>query len=123
MEFRKPQSIFEQIANHICNAILVDEFAAGEKIPSVRQMAAELQVNPNTMMRAYAFLQEQEVLINRRGVGFFVATDARQRIMAKGRAAFLREDLPVFFDSLIRLQIDISEIAEHFEQYKKGKIE
>jgi GntR family transcriptional regulator len=119
VEFKKPHSIFQQIADHVCNEILVGGFKEGEKIPSVRQMASELQVNPNTTMRAYAFLQEQDVLVNKRGVGFFVADDARVKITARNRRAFLREDLPLVFDSMIRLNIDISDIEEHFEQYKE----
>ena len=119
MEFKKPHSIFQQIADHVSDDILMGRLREGEKIPSVRQMAADLQVNPNTTMRAYAFLQDQDVLINMRGVGFFVAPDAREIILARNREAFLRDDLPLLFDSMIQLGIDISDIEKRFETHKK----
>jgi len=121
MEFKKPQSIFQQIADHIRNAILASEYEEGQKIPSVRQMAAELQVNPNTMMRAYTHLQEQGTLVNRRGIGFFVAEEAQKTIRAHQRTMFLDQELPGFFDSLVRLNVDFSEVQTQFDQYKKGK--
>lgn len=119
MEFRKTHTIFEQIADHICNSILSRLFGAGDKVPSVRQMAADLQVNPNTMMRAYTHLQEQGILCNRRGIGFFVAEEAPAIILDRERERFLRTEVPSLFETMNRLGIEIADLERLYKAEQK----
>lgn len=62
---------------------------------SIRDIASEMGVNPNTMMRSFDFLQQQEIIFNRRGVGYFVADNAKERILDMQRREFLEEELPL----------------------------
>ena len=64
MEFKSHQPIYLQIYFHICEMILNDKFKVGEKIMSVREMAIEVGVNPNTVMRSYELLQNKNIIIN-----------------------------------------------------------
>jgi len=120
MEFRKSHSIFEQIADHVCNSVLAGTYKEGAKIPSVRQMAGEVQVNPNTIMRAYAHLQEQGILLNRRGIGFFCVDNACEIILARNRRIFIKEDIPVVFDNMLALGIGLSELEDLFNKHRNG---
>ena len=92
MEFRDNEAIYLQIAGYVSEKILRQQWPPDDKIPSVRDLAGELQVNPNTVMRTYEFLQNQGVLYNKRGIGFFVAPDAAQHVNQLRRARFLQQE-------------------------------
>jgi GntR family transcriptional regulator len=121
MEFRENEAIYLQIAAYVGDNILLDKWALNEKIPSVRELAVDLQVNPNTVMRSYEFLQGQEVIMNKRGIGFFVTETAKERIIAFRKERFLGQELPEFFRTLQFLDISIDEIKQRFESFKAEK--
>ena len=75
------KAIYLQIADDICDKILTGTFVPDERIPSVREYAAQVEVNVNTVMRAYDYLSSLEIIYNKRGLGFFAATDARLRVI------------------------------------------
>ena len=75
MEFRKQKSIYHQIADLLSDRILASEWKQGERMASVRDVAEQLSVNPNTVLRAFDLLQESGIIFNRRGVGYFVADE------------------------------------------------
>ena len=110
MEFEAGHPIYRQIADAVCENIIAGRWKEGERLPSVRSSAAEVQVNPNTMMRSYAYLQEQGVIENRRGLGYFVAPGAGEKIVALRRRRFLEEELPRLFRSMELLGVDIREV-------------
>ncbi|GAB4041253.1 GntR family transcriptional regulator [Spirosoma gilvum] len=117
MDFRDKQAIYLQIAEHVSEQILLGRWPNGEKILSVRDLAAELEVNPNTVMRTYDFLSQKGVIANKRGIGYFPTDDAADRIRAYRREQFLENDLPVFFKNLYLLGIDLTEIETRYEQF------
>jgi DNA-binding transcriptional regulator YhcF (GntR family) len=117
MDFRDKQAIYLQIAEYVSEQILLNRWPAGEKISSVRELAAELEVNPNTVMRTYEFLSQKAVIANKRGIGYFPTNDANDRIRDYRREQFLENDLPVFFKNLYLLGIDLSDIEARYEQY------
>jgi GntR family transcriptional regulator len=119
MEFRENEAIYLQIAAYVSEHILLGKWPAEHKIPSVRDLAGELQVNPNTVMRTYEFLQNQEVIYNKRGIGFFVAPAGISRIKEYRKERFLQQDLPEFFRNLFLLDISLEEIEKRFKQFKK----
>jgi len=80
MEFRENPAIYIQIADYVSEQVLLGKWKLGEKIISIRDLAIELEVNPNTVQRAYEFLQQREIISNRRGVGYFVEEEAKERI-------------------------------------------
>lgn len=118
MDFRDKQAIYLQIADYVSEQILLNRWGEeGEKIPSVRDLAAELEVNPNTVMRTYDFLSQQGVIANKRGIGYFPAEDANDRIKTYRREQFLANDLPVFFKNMYLLGIELPEIESRYEQF------
>ncbi|GAB3998329.1 GntR family transcriptional regulator [Spirosoma daeguense] len=117
MDFRDKQAIYLQIAEHVSEQVLLGRWPVGEKILSVRELAAELEVNPNTVMRTYDFLSQKGVIANKRGIGYFPTDDAVERIRAYRREQFLENDLPVFFKNLYLLGIELPEIEARYEQF------
>lgn len=118
MEFKDNEAIYLQIAGYVCDHILLGKWPAEEKIPSVRELAVSLEVNPNTVMRTYELLQNQELIYNKRGIGFFVAFNAADKIKTMRKERFLQQDLPAFFKSISLLEIDMDEIEQRYIEYK-----
>jgi GntR family transcriptional regulator len=119
MEFRQSQSIYLQIADYVCEKILLEEWKAKEKIPSVRELAMMLEVNPNTVMRTYEFMQQQDIIFNQRGIGYFVADNAIKNVRLYRKNEFFEKELPVIFRSMYLLNIDMEELRTNFEKYKR----
>jgi len=119
MEFRDKQAIYLQISEYVCEQILLNKWLVGEKISSIRDLAVAMQVNPNTVQRAYDFLQQQEIITNKRGVGYFVEEDAMERILIFRKELFVQNDLPVFFRNLFLLNMDFKEVKQLYDQFIK----
>ncbi len=119
MQFRESQAIYLQIADFVCEKILLKEWPAEERIPSVRELAIQLEVNPNTVMRTYEFLQQKEIILNQRGIGFFVGAQALKAATAYRLEAFIEKDLPQVFRSMWLLGMSPEELARPFEKFKK----
>lgn len=117
MEFKEKQAIYLQIADYICDNILSDKYPPEEKILSVREMGIKLEVNPNTVMRTYDLLQQQEIIFNKRGIGFFVANDAKTIIIQNRKRRFFEVQLPEFFKTIKLLGIDINEITDNYKKF------
>ncbi len=111
MEFRKQKAIYLQIADRLMEQILSGELKEEDRVPSVRDVAAAMGVNPNTVMRTFEFLQSEEIIYTRRGVGYFVSPDAKKVILAEQRREFLEEELPLIKQKMQMLGIDISELT------------
>lgn len=119
MEFKDSKAIYLQISDYVFERILLAQWPVGDKVPSVRELAATLEVNPNTVARSYEMLQNLQVIRNQRGVGFFVAEDATEKIKAMRRREFMETELPVFFKNLYLLDIDIETLKTWYETYLK----
>jgi DNA-binding transcriptional regulator YhcF (GntR family) len=119
MEFRDNQAIYLQIAEYVCEQILLKKWNLGEKILSIRDLAILMQVTPNTVQRAYDFLQQREIITNKRGIGYFVEADASEHILAFRREQFIANELRVFFRNMYLLKMDFKEIENLFEQFIK----
>jgi DNA-binding transcriptional regulator YhcF (GntR family) len=111
MEFRKQKSIYQQIADRLMDQLLAGTPPADERMPSVRDVAVSLGVNPNTVMRSFDYLQQEGIIYNRRGVGYFASPDAKEKILAIQRREFLEEDLPVIKQKMRLLGISIDELT------------
>jgi DNA-binding transcriptional regulator YhcF (GntR family) len=118
MEFNDNQPIYLQIADYVCEQILQQAWPPGERIPSVRDLGSSLEVNPNTAMRAFDFLQQQDILFNKRGMGYYAADDAPERVKAMRRARFLDVELPDLFRTMTLLGIGMSEIESRFNAFQ-----
>ena len=115
MQFQDGKSIFLQIADTITEKVVSGEFPPGEKIPSVRELAAEMGVNPNTVMRTYSELQAMNVIENQRGIGYFVNPEAQRIILKSKKEAFFKKVLPEFLKQAALLGISADELRKHLE--------
>ena len=111
MEFRKQKPIYLQIAERLMEQVLAGGLAEDDRMPSVREVAAQMGVNPNTVMRTFDYLQGEEIIFNRRGVGYFVASDASGKILALQRKEFLEEELPAIRQKMQLLGISLEELG------------
>ena len=118
MKFRDSQSIYLQIAERICDEILANKFPPGERIPSIREYAAMVEVNANTVVRSFEWLQLHEIIFNKRGIGYYVSPDGKNRIREMRRVRFFEDELPLFFNRLYTLGISIDEIDRRYNEYK-----
>lgn len=117
MNFINTQSIFIQIADRIADRVLDDTYKADKRIPSVRELASEMEVNPNTVMRSYERLQSREIIYNKRGIGYFIAPDAKEKIKTIRHTEFIEEVLPHVFNEMILLGVNLEEITEAYKNY------
>ena len=119
MKFKESKSIYLQIADRICDEILQGHYKEEERIPSVREYAATVEVNANTVVRSFDYLQGQDIIYNKRGLGYFVAQEGRERILGLRKEVFLKEELPEFFRQLMTLDIPIKEVEKMYKEYLK----
>jgi len=115
MEFQNGKSIFLQIADSITEKVLKGEYQAGNKIPSVRELASEVGVNPNTIMRTYSELQSMNIIENKRGIGYFVNPEAKEVILASKKKVFFSKILPDFLRQAEVLGITTKELQKHLQ--------
>lgn len=116
MEYKNDQAIYLQIANHFFENILQRKWQKGEKIPSIREMAVEFEVNPNTALRTFNFLQEKGIIFNKRGLGYFLADDGLERTLELKKEQFINKDLPELFRNLELLGMDIDDLKKHLKK-------
>lgn len=121
IDFKSTKGIFQQIADTLSHRILEGQLLAGDRVPSVRDLAEEFEVNRNTLLRTYALLSDAGIIENRRGVGFFVAVDAADRIRSNEKKAFFDNELPDFLNKVRMLKLtndDLSELLTLLETNK-----
>ncbi len=117
MQFKEKKAIYIQIADKITDNILSERWKAEERIPSVREMAVDMEVNPNTIARTYGYLQDQQIINNKRGIGYFVASNAKGLAVESKRQDFIKNELPLFFKSLEVLGMDLRTIEPLYKEY------
>ena len=110
MEFRKQKPIYLQIADQLMGRVLAGELKEDDRVPSVRDIAEAMGVNPNTVMRTFEYLQGAGIIYNRRGVGYFVAPQAPKIILDIQHREFMENDLPLIKQKMKILGIDPMEL-------------
>lgn len=117
MNFINGKPIYAQIASRLADEILLRVYSEGGRIPSVRDYAAQMQVNANTAVRSYARLEQLGVIETRRGLGYFVALGAREAIRVARRKEFFEGEVPEFFRQIDVLGIGIGEIDKLYHEH------
>ncbi|MCP1383820.1 MULTISPECIES: GntR family transcriptional regulator [Runella] len=115
MNFHNQTAIYLQIAEYIGEQILVQNWKPDDKVPSIRELAVQLEVNPNTVQRTYDFLQTREVIYTKRGLGYFVTPAAEQNYLDWRRETFIQNELPIFFKQMRLLRMDFDELEKRYE--------
>lgn len=117
MEFSENKPIYKQIVERFYSNILTKKWDEEERVPSVREIAVLMEVNPNTAMRAFHNLQENDILYNKRGVGYFVSKNALNRVKSIKRKQFLDTKLPSLFKDMNQLDISFEELKELYSSF------
>lgn len=120
MDFEKKQAIYLQIGDHICENILTGMWREEERLPSTREMAIDMEVNPNTVMRTYADLQNKGIIHNKRGIGYFVSGGACESVLQIKRAEFVETVLPSLFRTMDLLEVGFDELKTHHSRHLEG---
>lgn len=121
MDFDNSKPIYLQIVVFFYENILKKNWLENERIPSVRELAMMLEVNPNTAMRAFNYLQEQQVIYNKRGIGYFVSENGHQKVLSIKKGEFINEILPDVFKKMKLLDIEFEEVKYSYNQHLKNK--
>ncbi len=116
MNFNNDKAIYVQMADRLCDDIIAGTYKADDRIPSVREYAVMLEVNTNTAVKAYDLLAREEIIYNKRGLGYFVSEGAREHILSSRKKNFMDHELPEFFRQMKLLNIDIKEIDEEWSK-------
>ena len=109
--------LFLQIKAWIEDHILRDEWQSGSQLPSVRELSAKFGVNPNTIARTYERLTLDGTVRSARGVGFFVAQEAKSAIIKQRKEEFYNEQMPAFIQQMQLLGITPDEIQEQYNKF------
>ena len=118
--WREDVPIWRQIKDRMLSAILDGSLKEGDPIPSVRQVAVDMQVNPLTVSKAYAELADDGVVERRRGLGMFVIEGARANLMASEKAQFLRDEWPVILQRIERLGLTAADLLKPSQPNRTG---
>lgn len=116
MKFAEQQPIYMQIADIFCENILSGKWKPNDRIPSVRDIAVSMEVNPNTAMRSFEFLQNKEIIYNKRGIGYFVSEGGHDKALDYKREEFMSKTVPEFFRNMYLLGIKYEEMEEYYKK-------
>lgn len=119
MQFRNQDAIYLQIANYIIENILRRRWKPGDRVPSIRELAMDVEVNPNTVTRTYAWLQERDVIDNRRGLGYFVADDGLARTRQLKMTEFVERDVPALSTTMELLGLEVEDLESRLLAYRE----
>ena len=114
--------IYRQLRDRVVAMILDGVLKQGDALPSVRQVAADFQINPITVSKAYQELVDENLVEKRRGLGMYVTEGARSALMKSERERFLTEEWPPLFERLTRLGLSLQDLMDetrhHDEEMK-----
>ena len=121
MTFTNDKPIYIQMADRLCEEILSGVYKDDDRIPSVREYAVLLEVNTNTAVKAYEQLAREEIIYNKRGLGYFVTKGAKKQIMKARKQEFMKERLPELFRQMNLLDISIGDVEEAYRNLQNVK--
>ena len=104
--------IYRQLRDRVVAMILDGVLNEGDALPSVRQVAADFQLNPITVSKGYQELVDEQLVEKRRGLGMYVNEGAREALLKNERERFLREEWPALYVRLKRLGLDVEQLVQ-----------
>lgn len=102
--------IYRQLKQRVLGMMLDGLLKPGDALPSVRQVAAEYQLNPITVLKAYQELVDEELVEKRRGVGMYMTATALDKLLANERQRFIDEEWPAMLERIRRLGLDVQQL-------------
>ena len=115
------QPIYRQLRDRVVARILDGSLVEGDPLPSVRNVAAEYQLNPLTVLKGYQELVDEGLVEKRRGLGMFVRQGATGKLMSDERAKFLKDEWPRVADTIQRLGLTVEELLKTLAKRDGGK--
>ena len=112
--FDSNQAVFLQIANRLRNDIIIGKYAPNEQLPTVRQLASEAAVNPNTVQKSLMLLEEEGLIYTRATVGRFITPDTS--IILKARDKMRREAVRSWISQANALGITATEMVNYINE-------
>lgn len=112
MQWNDTTPIYLQLKERVIAMMLEGQLKPGDALPSVRQVAAEYQLNPITVSRAYQELADESLVEKRRGLGMFVTEQAANRLRNSERTKFLTEEWPLVLQRIALLGLDVAELID-----------
>ena len=112
VEWSDGAPIYRQLKDRVVAMLLDGLLKPGDALPSVRQVAAEYQLNPITVSRAYQELADDQLVEKRRGLGMYVTDGANARLLHSERERFLREEWPMMLERIQRLGLTVEELLD-----------
>src|SRR5271155_4384132 len=110
IEWNDNAPIYRQLKSRVMGMILDQIIQSGDALPSVRQIAAEYQLNPITVSRAYQELVDETLVEKKRGMGMYVTEGATGKLLASERERFLREEWPAMVERIQRLGLRVEDL-------------
>lgn len=112
MTWNDSTPIYRQLRDRVVAMILDGVLKPGEALPSVRQVAADFQINPITVSKSYQELVDENLVEKRRGLGMFVTDGAREALLLSERERFLTEEWPLLYARLQRMGLDLDRLLK-----------
>lgn len=121
MKYETDRPIYLQVIDDISQKIIRGDIKLGEKLPSVRELAVNYQINPNTASRIYKEMESRQLCYTQRGMGTFITED--QEILKKIRSDMAAECLDVFMQGMQVLGFSFDEMVQLLrERYEKEEV-
>lgn len=111
--------IYRQLKEKVIAMMLDGLLKPGDALPSVRQIAAEYQLNPITVSRAYQELADEQFVEKRRGLGMYMTDGAHEKLLTSERERFLREEWPLVLERIQRLGLRLDQLMQAANQESK----
>lgn len=112
LEWKEDQPIYRQLRDKVAAQILTGSLKEGESLPSVRNVAVELQINPLTASRAYQELVDEALVEKRRGLGMFIVKGARSKLLTLEKKRFLEEEWPEINARILALGLSAKDLLK-----------
>lgn len=117
MVFHNNKPIYLQIADIICENIIVKTWQPEQKIPSVREYAGLVEVNQNTVLKTYNYLEQQQIIYKKRGIGYFVDPAGYDKIISLKKSDFMENQIPGFIKTMGQLNISLDDFISIYEKH------
>lgn len=115
MDISTNKPIYQQITDYCLGRIMGGKWVTDERIPSVKELSVEMTVNNRTVLKAYDDLQADGIIYQKRGLGYYVSADARERILTRQREEFFSTTVPELKRQMKLLDISAEQLLQHIE--------
>lgn len=115
-QWNDKEPIYLQLKDQVRNMILIGDLKENEALPSVRQVAADYQLNPITVSKAWQYLVDEGLVEKKRGLGMFVIENARQKLLESDQIHFMKVEWPQIETRIKNLGIDVSDLISSLKK-------